>query len=130
LQGSLSNEAEIVFVDKSTFKPACDKIFPVMPNADDVKLQLAKRLIWWQSPAEAVKDEPRLLAQVMVLGTWEDVQQARAIWPQSAFRTVLKNPPPGLFDPKSWNYWHLIFHLPVPPLPARNPGFDWRVAQR
>jgi hypothetical protein len=97
-----------------------------MPHVDAIKLQLAKRLLWWQPPAEAVKDEARLLAQVMVLGTWDDVQQARFIWPESAFRAVLENPPLGLFDAKSWNYWHLIFHLPKPPLPVHNSGFHWR----
>jgi len=104
----------------------CDKIFYTMPDTNDTKLRLARRLNWWETPAEAVKNEPRLLAQVMVLGTWEDVQQARKIWPESAFLAVLDNPPLGLFDAKSWNYWHLVFHRSTPPLPVRNSGFNWR----
>ena len=99
-----------------------------MSNSQAIKLKLAKRLIWWQTPTEAVKNEPRLLAQVMDLGTWEDVQQARSVWEESAFRAVLQYPPPGLFDAKSWNYWHLMFHLPTPPLVMRNTGFNWRTA--
>jgi hypothetical protein len=39
---------------------------------------------------------------------------------RDAFRKVLENPPPGVFDKRSWNYWHLVFGLTsVPPLPER-----------
>jgi len=34
---------------------------------------LARRLIWWKPPAEALRQPERLLAQVMKLGTWEDI---------------------------------------------------------
>lgn len=27
--------------------------------------------------------------------------------------------PPGVFDARSWRYWHLMFARPVPPLPVR-----------
>lgn len=83
-------------------------------------LRLATRLIWWKPPAEAVQDIPRLVAQVMTLGTWDDVQTARGLLGNEAFRRVLDNPPPGVFDARSWAYWHAVFERePVPPLPKR-----------
>jgi hypothetical protein len=36
------------------------------------------------------------------------------------FDLVLKDPPAGIFDLRSWNYWNLRYHHePVPPLPRR-----------
>jgi len=82
---------------------------------------LARKLIWWKTPEEALRWPERLLAQVMTLGTWDEIQTARVEWGEDAFRRVLANPPPGVFDRRSWNYWHVIFNLmPVPPLPVRS----------
>jgi hypothetical protein len=81
---------------------------------------VARRLLWWKSPAEALADPRRLLAQVMALGTPEDLAAARRHFPDDAFRAVLADPPPGVFDPRSWAYWHLMLDLgPAPAPPAR-----------
>lgn len=81
--------------------------------------QVAKRLFWWKSPVEALTNPHRFLAQVMVYGTPEDLAAARRHFPESAFRRVLADPPSGLFDPRSWAYWHLVFGLEAPPEPPR-----------
>jgi len=82
--------------------------------------RLAARLVWWQPPAAALQDRERLLAQVMVYGTPEDLAVARRHFPESAFRAVLAQPPPGVFDPRSWAYWHVVFGLEPPgELPRR-----------
>lgn len=81
--------------------------------------QVAKRLFWWKSPAEALTDPHRFLAQVMVYGTPEDLAVARRHFPESAFRRVLAEPPSGLFDPRSWAYWHVVFGLEAPAEPPR-----------
>jgi hypothetical protein len=73
--------------------------------------QLAARLFWWRSADAALRDPARLLAQVMVYGTPEDLAVARRHFPESAFRDSLAHPPPGLFDPRSWAYWHVVFGL-------------------
>lgn len=81
---------------------------------------VAKRLFWWQPPSEALSDPIRFLAQVMTYGMIEDVLTAKRHFPESAFREVLTNPPAGVFDPRSWSYWHLVFGIsPAPPLPMR-----------
>jgi len=82
--------------------------------------QVARRLFWWKEPAAALADSARFLAQVMVYGTPEDLAVAREHFPESAFREVLADPPPGLFDPHSWVYWHAVFDLAPPAtLPRR-----------
>ena len=75
---------------------------------------LAARLIWWKPPAETLRDAGRLVAQVMVYGTPEDLATARRHFPESAFRAVLADPPAGLFDPRSWAYWHAALGLSLP----------------
>lgn len=87
---------------------------------DQEKAALARRLIWWKTPQEALADRSRLLAQVMKLGTWNDITEARRFWPPAMFREALRQAPPGVFDPRSWSYWHHVLDLGVaPPLPAR-----------
>jgi hypothetical protein len=81
--------------------------------------QVARRLFWWKEPAAALAYPSRFVAQVMVYGTPEDLAVARAHFPESTFRAVLADPPPGLFDPRSWAYWHVVFHLEAPALPGR-----------
>jgi hypothetical protein len=81
---------------------------------------MARRVYWWKSPAEALADPLRLLAQVMVYGTVEDLVVARRHFPREAFRRVLDEPPTGVFDPRSWAYWHVVFGLEPPDeLPQR-----------
>jgi hypothetical protein len=81
--------------------------------------QVARRLFWWKSPSEALADQHRFVAQVMVYGTPEDLAVARRHFPESFFRQVLAEPPAGLFDPRSWAYWHVVFGLEAPPEPPR-----------
>ena len=82
--------------------------------------QLARRLVWWKPPEETLRAPDRLIAQVMALGTWDDIELAKRHWGVDAFRRVLATPPPGVFDPRSWNYWHVVFgFFPTPPLPVR-----------
>ena len=45
--------------------------------------QVAKRLFWWKSPAEALADQRRFLAQVMTYGTVEDLSATLRHWPSN-----------------------------------------------
>ena len=80
----------------------------------------AVKLLWWKTEEEALADPCRLAGQIMTLGTWDDVLLARAELGDECFRAALVQSPPGVFDARSWNYWHLVYGIvPVPPLPAR-----------
>jgi len=71
-------------------------------------------------PEEALEFPARFLAQVMTLGTWDDVQVVRTAVGAEPLRKILLDAPPGVFDPRSWHYWHHVFEItPVPPLPRR-----------
>ncbi len=84
-------------------------------------MELAKRLFWWKSPEEALGDQNRFLVQVMAIGTWDDVILSKEYWTEDEFRLALKDAPPGVFDIRSWSYWHRTLGvLPIPSLPQRS----------
>ena len=88
--------------------------------SDDALLALAGRYVWWKSPDDALRDRTHLLCQIMQLGTDNDVRIARDKFGDQAFRDALRDAPPGILDPRSWNFWHLVlFHRPPPPMPTR-----------
>ncbi len=48
------------------------------------------------------------------------MELVHSIWGVDALRAVLADAPPGVFDRRSWSYWHARFGIaPVPPLPRR-----------
>jgi hypothetical protein len=56
----------------------------------------------------------------MVFGSWDDICFTLTHFGKDAFRAAIQSAPPGLFDARSWFYWHhRLDILPVPPLPQR-----------
>ncbi len=80
---------------------------------------IAARLMWWLEPEAALARRARFVMQVMTLGTWEDVQAVRSAFGWEAFREALDQAEPGVFDARSWAYWHAVFKRAAPPLPPR-----------
>ena len=83
-------------------------------------LRVAQRVIWFDEPARALADPVQFLAHVMVFGTVEDLRALRGIVGKDDYRAALEHAPPGIFDARSWAYWHLVCgRRPTPPLPVR-----------
>ena len=81
---------------------------------------IARRVCWWEPAASTLENTPLLLCRIMALGTWDDICVALDHYGRDAFREALRNAPPGLFDARSWHYWHHRLQLlPVPSLPQR-----------
>lgn len=77
-----------------------------------------ERLFWWKekSPPSPL----RMAAQVMAFGNLDDIQTVRKLHGDRIFGEVLKNPPRGLFDPKTWVFWHKKLKItPIPPFPSQ-----------
>lgn len=82
---------------------------------------LAKRYVWWEKPEWAYTHPTVFLANVMNIGTWQDIQLARKILGDKILKQALLEAPPGYFGYRAWDYWHLKFGLtPIPPLPKRS----------
>lgn len=84
---------------------------------------LAKRYLWWQTPVQTLANPHRLIAQVLNLGDWQDVERLREVVSDDILRDVLLTAQPGEFNQRSWNFWHLYLKMPngqnLPPLPKR-----------
>ena len=92
-----------------------------------VLLNVARRVIWFKTPGEALADPVHFLAHVMTYGTAEDLNALKGVVGMDEFCEVLDNAPPGVFDPRSWAYWNLkCGRRPAPLLPTRTgaqPGY-------
>ncbi|MEQ1879746.1 MAG: hypothetical protein ABL878_02120 [Burkholderiales bacterium] len=84
---------------------------------------LASRYVWWKTPDEAVATPARVIAQVMNIGDYADVQALARQVGDDVLRDVLTNAQAGQFSARSWAYWHYRLGLAevdeVPPLPVR-----------
>ena len=81
---------------------------------------VAKRVLWFEQPEEALAYPSRFLAYLMTYGTWEEVLTAKKYYGDRDFEAVLEDPPTGIFDVRSWTYWnHLYGRSTVPTLPLR-----------
>ena len=82
--------------------------------------QVAKRVVWFDSPEQTLQNPLLFLAHLMVYGTIEEIIIAKRHYAGGDFMEVLNHPPPGVFDPRSWTYWNLVYgRYPAPPLPTR-----------
>ena len=81
---------------------------------------MARKYVWWQPPERALADRSLFLAQMMNLGTADDVRWLLSLVSTTELRNALRDPPIGIFNRRSWNFWHLRLGLTPPPeLPAR-----------
>ncbi|MEI8343226.1 MAG: hypothetical protein WCH43_17015, partial [Verrucomicrobiota bacterium] len=81
---------------------------------------VARRVCWWEPADVTMENTPVFLCRVMALGTWEGICLAIDNYGREAFRQALQTAPPGLFDNRSWHYWHhRLGLLPVLSLPVR-----------
>lgn len=89
--------------------------------------RLAKKYVWWERPSEASRNHRRLVAQVMNLGDYDDVQRVARRLGDGFLRGVLRNAEAGQFDERSWAYWSYRLGIvgpgeAPPPLPGRKLG--------
>ena len=89
-------------------------------TSDERAPAMARKYVWWQPPERTLADRSLFLAQMMNLGTAADVRWLLSRVSNSELREVLRHPPIGIFNGRSWNFWHLRLGLtPHPELPAR-----------
>ncbi len=92
-------------------------------STGDILRRMARRYIWWQPQEKAGSDPRRIMAQVMDLGTLEDIQELAKTVGKKELAAVLRQARPGWFRPKSWAFWHTALSLAtsdnIPPMPER-----------
>jgi len=85
-------------------------------------LELARRLVWFQPPEQALADPRRLLAYAFRYATHPDMTKLRRALGDDVLRDALEHAPPGIIDARSWSYWRLMLDLPSRPPPERRFG--------
>lgn len=96
-----------------------------LPETEEL-LQVARRVVWFEEPEVMLRHPYTFLAYLLTYTTPSDYAIVRKYVTIEQLREALENAPPGVFDPRSWNYWNLVCgREPVPPLPKRRiPGVD------
>lgn len=108
--------------------PARDLSVDTLPaSALDYIKRLAPAYIWWKKPEEALRYPYRLIAQIMDMGTFEDVQALVAELGTDRLASVVRQAEIGWFRPQSWSYWNYRLGLVdvtdnPPPMPKRRLG--------
>jgi len=96
---------------------------PVTAVASALLEELARQYVWWKPAGEAVLYPERIVAQVMDIGDYDDVQRVSDELGDDFLRQVLRQAEIGQFTPRSWAYWHYRLGLAeperVPPMPGR-----------
>lgn len=83
-------------------------------------LAVAKRVVWFKPPAATLADDVLFLNHLMTYGTVEDLAVARRRYGDDDFRAALRHAFPGIFDARSWAYWHVRLGMePAPERPRR-----------
>lgn len=86
--------------------------------------RLASKYIWWKTPDEALAMPERVIAQVMNIGDYADVQIIAHQMGDDVLRDVLTHAQAGQFDKRSWFYWNYRLGLAsidqVPAMPVRS----------
>lgn len=81
---------------------------------------VARRVIWFEEPEQALSDPVRFLAYAMTYATHQDLRVIRQWVTDDEFREALDRAPPGIIDPRSWAYWNVRYdRYPIPPAPER-----------
>lgn len=92
------------------------------PLTSEIKA-VARRIIWFEPPGQAIADPIRFLAYAMTYGDHADMETVRRYASDEELLEALNNAPPGVFDERSWAYWNLVLgRYPAPPLPVRTLG--------
>jgi hypothetical protein len=89
---------------------------PLNPEIETV----ARRVVWFELPAEALSDPVRFMAYAMARATFEDMKVIRKYVSDEDFLEALDKAPPGIIDRRSWAYWNSkMGRYPAPPEPKR-----------
>ena len=92
---------------------------PMTPETE----ALARRLLWFEEPAEALSAMVRFVAYALARATHEDMKILRTFVTDDDLREALDHAPPGIIDPRSWAYWNSkLGRYPAPPMPVRRLG--------
>ena len=82
--------------------------------------EAAMRCLWFEPAERAIKNTARLTAHILTYGNIKDVNALRAQLSDQDLKEALEKAPSGIYDARSWSYWHLLMgRRTPPPMPVR-----------
>ncbi|TPQ32401.1 hypothetical protein C2U70_22045 [Bradyrhizobium guangdongense] len=88
---------------------------------------LGRKYLWWRPVDGQAFPDDRIIAQVMNLGTYDDILALETAFGQARLAAIMVHAGPGWFNDRSWEFWRgrLTFAIGAA-IPARAPrrAFD------
>ncbi len=82
--------------------------------------EAALRCLWFEPAERSIKNTARLTAHILTYGNIEDVNALRTQLSDDDLAEALDKAPSGIYDARSWAYWHLVTgRRTPPPMPQR-----------
>jgi hypothetical protein len=66
---------------------------------------LGAKYMWWPAASPAGHSEERIIAQVMDIGSYEDILRIEAVLGRERLADVMRHAQPGWISARSWNFW-------------------------
>jgi len=90
------------------------------PSRPALLAEFAARYIWWRD-AHGPSDD-RVIAQVMNIGTWDDIRRLEAAYSAEELRGLMLRAAAGWISDRSWDFWRgRLLHGGVGPIPQAAP---------
>ncbi|GAC1341382.1 MAG: hypothetical protein NVSMB26_29560 [Beijerinckiaceae bacterium] len=76
------------------------------PDASSELLSgFAEKYMWWQAAGPNGHGDNRIIAQVMDIGTYADIERLEAAFGPARLSKVMREAEPGWFSARSWDFW-------------------------
>jgi len=66
---------------------------------------LAEKYMWWPGLGASGHSEERIIAQVMDIGTYEDILRLETALGRERLADVMRQAQPGWISARSWAFW-------------------------
>jgi hypothetical protein len=82
--------------------------------------EIAAKYVWWKDPDAALANRTHFLCTLMTYGTLDDTRWMLEHYSPDDLRAALLDAPPGVFNARSWVFWHHKLGIaPIGDLPTR-----------
>ncbi|MFL5121834.1 MAG: hypothetical protein ACJ8C8_15410, partial [Microvirga sp.] len=72
---------------------------------EDLIETLGRKYMWWPPTGDRPHPPARIIAQVMNLGTYDDIRRLESAVPPERLAEVMRDAQPGWFSARSWEFW-------------------------
>jgi hypothetical protein len=83
----------------------CESNFVTDGPANPLISDLGRKYIWWQPIGDVPHSEERIIAQVMNLGTFDEICHLEHTLGRERLAQVMLQAAPGWFSDRSWEFW-------------------------